>query len=248
VDRYATHIVGCGEGAMDAAWRSDWRHDPRCRVIYNSVDPARFADDVDRDGVRRDLGVPAAARLFLHVGNLVAPKNHPRLIEIFAAIHRVDPGAWLVLAGAGTNEPGGEVARQAARLGVSRWVLALGRRSDVPRLIEAADVLLLPSVLEGLPGVVLEACAVGVPVLATDLPGVREVAARLSLVRCLGLSASDQRWAQEALSLPREAERLQLREAAAEAFRASVFHIDQAVDAHRELWTRPVAREAPRCS
>ena len=113
----------------------------------------------------------------------------------------------------------------------------LGVRHDVPQLLEASDVLLLPSIREGLPGVVLEACASGVPVLATDLPGVREIASRLPLVRYLPLSADDAEWAAAAVGLPNQASQLGLRGAAAETFRASVFHIDRMVKAHRLLWS-----------
>ena len=248
IDRFATDIVACGEGAMDAVWRAGWRTDPRCRVIYNSVDSARFAGRVDRNGVRADLGIPRAARLFVHVGNQVAEKNHPRLLAIFAEMTRMSSSAWLVLAGAGTDDPEGPTARGVRQRGLQNRVVVLGLRDDVPRLLKAADALLLPSWAEGLPGVVLEACAAGVPVLASDLPGVREIASRLALVRYLPLSASDGEWAHVALGLPAEAERLRLSDTAAEAFRASVFHVDRAVEAHRALWCRAGEQGAVTCS
>jgi glycosyltransferase involved in cell wall biosynthesis len=241
IDRYATDIVGCGEGAMDAVWRTGWRGDPRCRIIYNSVDPARFDQPIARERVRAELGIPVTAPLFVHVGNAVAEKNHRRLIEIFAAIRAIAPASWLILAGTGTNSPDGVTARRSRELGVGDRVVGLGLRHDVPSLLKAADALLLPSTAEGLPGIVLEACAAGLPVLATDLPGVREVAARLRLVNYLPLSESNEQWAAVAVTLPSRAEQIKLRDTAAEAFRASVFHVDRAVEAYRALWRR----EAP---
>jgi glycosyltransferase involved in cell wall biosynthesis len=127
-------------------------------------------------------------------------------------------------------------------------VIALGVRDDVPRLLAAADVLLLPSLREGLPGVVLEACAAGLPVLASDLPGVREIASRLPLVEYLPLTEPDHEWARAALALPAQAARLNLREAAAERFRASAFHIDRSVEAHRALWRGTPDGNAYACS
>ena len=59
IDRYATHIISCGEGSMDAVWRPDWRSDPRCRVVYDAVDPAPFLEPVDRERARAALGIPA---------------------------------------------------------------------------------------------------------------------------------------------------------------------------------------------
>jgi glycosyltransferase involved in cell wall biosynthesis len=248
IDRYATDIVGCGEGAMDAMWRSGWRTDLRCQVIYNAVDLARFEAAHVRDDVRSDLGIPLDSCVYLHVGNETREKNHTRLLGIFAAIRDVDKSARLVLAGAGTNDSAGATARAARAHDIEDGVLALGVRHDVPRLLAAADALLLPSTAEGLPGVVLEACAAGVPVLASDLPGVREVAARLVLVRTLPLTAPNTEWAAAAMALPAEAERIRLRQTAADALRGSVFHVDRAVEAHRALWRRPGTSRILQCS
>ena len=127
-------------------------------------------------------------------------------------------------------------------------MLGLGVRDDVPQLLKMSDVLLLPSIHEGLPGVVLEACATGTPVLASDLPGVREIASRLPLVRYLPLTAADEEWADAALDLSSEAPLPRPSAASIDAFRASVFHIDRAVEAHRELWDGIPGRGGLACS
>jgi glycosyltransferase involved in cell wall biosynthesis len=238
LDASATDVVGCAEGVLDAVWQSRWRQDPRCQVIYNGIDPDRFRVTVDRDDLRDELGLPRDALVFVHVGYDAEEKNHPRLLKIFAEIRRRAPGARLVLAGDGTDCPGRVVFRHIREFALQDSVDALGVRRDIPRLLAAADVLLLPSLAEGLPGVVLEACAAGVPVLATDLPGVREIAARLPAVYYLSLAQDDREWARTALSLPGEARALRLRETAAAVFRHSVFDVDRAVVAHRALWCR----------
>jgi glycosyltransferase involved in cell wall biosynthesis len=184
----------------------------------------------------------------LHIGNQVSEKNHRRLLTIFAEVRKLDPSAWLALVGARTDERDGEIARAIVDLGIRDRVVTAGIRSDVPRLLNASDILLLPSLREGLPGVVLEACAAGVPVLASNLPGVREIASRLRLVRYLPLSASDTEWARAALALPGEAARLRLKEHAGRAFRSSVFDVEQAVEAHRVLWRGPGKEQALACS
>lgn len=238
VQRCATDIIACGEGSMDAIWGTAWREDRRCQVVYDAIDPSRFEAPVDRAAVRARLGVPPHGPLFLHVGNVVAEKNHRRLLDIFAAICRADPSARLVLAGNGTDAASGVVRTAIEDLGLQREVLPLGVRDDVPQLLKAADVLLLPSVREGLPGVVLEACAVGLPVLASDLPGVIEIRDRLPLVHALPLTLGDTVWAAAALALPAQAEQIRLRERAPALFQPTVFHVDRAVEAHRLLWRR----------
>jgi glycosyltransferase involved in cell wall biosynthesis len=243
IDRFATDIVACGVASMDAVWREGWRGDGRCRIIYNAVDVARFERGPGAAGrVRAELGIVEGAPLYIHIGNETFEKNHSRLLAIFSAILKIDPRSYLVLAGTGTDNPDGTTAQAARAHGIETRVLALGVRDDVPNLLSAADALLLPSRAEGLPCVVLEACAAGVPVLASDLPGVREVAAHLPLVRTLPLSAADTAWAQAATALPAEAERIRLRQTAAHAFRTSVFHFGRAVEQHRALWRRAELR------
>jgi glycosyltransferase involved in cell wall biosynthesis len=246
IDRYATDIVAPGEWIINGMWRPDWHRESRCRVLYDGVDPARFERPADAIGVRAELGIPASARLYVHVGNALPVKNHCRLLDIFAELRRRADSNWLLLAGAGTDDPLGPVVQGIRDRGIEDRVVALGPRHDVPRLLHTADALLLPSLSEGLPGVVLEACAVGVPVLATDLPGVREIASRLPLVCYLPLRATDAEWAAAAAALPEEATRQQLRKRAPDLFRASLFHVDRAVAAHRVLWNSVRQRDARR--
>jgi glycosyltransferase involved in cell wall biosynthesis len=250
IDRHATDIVGCCETVLEHAWGEDWRGDSRCRAIYYGSEVADLENRSDRSGVREELRVPADAVMFLHLGRCSpdGQKNHQRLLSIFAEICKVMPAARLVLAGRGTDDAGGAIACRICELGLQDRIRTLGVRNDVARLLAAADALLLPSLFEGLPNVVLEACAAGVPVLATDLGGVREIASRLAIVHCLPLSASDPEWAAAASQLPVEAERVRLKDTATDAFRASIFHIDRAADAHRLLWSRANVRRELACS
>jgi glycosyltransferase involved in cell wall biosynthesis len=246
IDRYATDIVASGEWIMSAMWRPDWHRESRCRVVYDGVDPARFERAADVIGVRAELGIPGSARLYVHVGNALPVKNHGRLLDIFAELRRRASCNWLLLAGAGTDDPGAPVVQGIRSRGIQDRVVALGVRHDIPTLLHTADALLLPSLSEGLPGAVLEACAIGVPVLATDLPGVRAIAARLPLVSYLPLRATDAEWADVAAALPDTATRQQLRKMAPDLFRASLFHVDRAVAAHRVLWNSVRQRDARR--
>jgi glycosyltransferase involved in cell wall biosynthesis len=247
IDRHATHILGVCEAALEHGWGPSWRSDPRCRVIYNGIDVERLLGGYPTTQARARFGVPPDALMMLHVGRVAPPKNHARVVEIFAQALAKNSSCWLVLAGRGTDDPRGPVARRAASLGVAARVIALGETNDVAPLLVAADLLILPSLWEGLPGAALEACAAGVPVLASDLPGVAEIAARLPLVQRLPLSAPDAQWAEAALALPALAKRRALREHSADAFRSSEFHIDRAVQAHLIVWgcgARPAGAHA----
>jgi len=194
IDFSATRILAVCAGALDAVWGEKWRRDPRFEVVYNGMDLERFKGAPDREEVRSELGL-AEGPVYIHIGRFDPPKNHRRLVEIFAALSRRTPGSRLLLVGRGGNDLEDEARSRADELGVSDSIVFAGERDDVPRLLRAADLLILPSQWEGLPGVVLEALASGLPVLASDLPGVREIAERTRGVTPLSLARSDQEWA-----------------------------------------------------
>lgn len=248
IDRYATHILAVGEAAMAGAWGPHWRSDPRCQVIYNGLEPARFETETDPEAVRQEFGVPPEAPLYIHVGHMRKPKNHLRLLSIFAEVLQQQPAARLLMVGRGGNRIERRVGKRIAELGIRHRVVLCGQRTDVPRLLGAADALIFPSLWEGLPGAVLEACAAGTPVLASDLPGVREIAARLPQVHCLSLDAEDAKWAQVLGEIPGRRDAESARRQARQSFAGSVFTISQCAGRHCRVWQglgpEPTARDA----
>lgn len=194
IDSCAHCVVGVCRGVLDAVWGERWRRDPRFEVVYNGMDLERFKGAPDREEVRSELGLPGGP-VYIHIGRFDPPKNHRRLVEIFAALSRRTPGSRLLLVGRGGNDLEDEARSRADELGVSDSIVFAGERDDVPLLLRAADLLIFPSLWEGLPGAVLEALASGLPVLASDLPGVVEIAERTRGVTPLSLARSDQEWA-----------------------------------------------------
>ena len=94
-----------------------------------------------------------------------------------------------------------QVREMVRRLHLLDGVALAGNRSDIVRLVKAADLMIFPSLWEGLPGAVLEAASAGIPVLASDLPGVRELAEHLSRIEALSLERADRDWALRAAEL-----------------------------------------------
>lgn len=151
--------------AAAQGWRrapADW-HPPLVAAVANGIAPPVAVVMA---------GVPAGAGLvILCVGRFTPQKRHRVLLGALARLRRqgmTPPRLWL----AGAGEGQARVERWAARLGLD--VAFLGRRDDVPALMAAADVLALPSAFEGLPLVVLEAMALGLPVVATRIGGTTE--------------------------------------------------------------------------
>jgi glycosyltransferase involved in cell wall biosynthesis len=108
--------------------------------------------------------------LLFHVGGLTAEKNHRGLLQAFRVVQRQFPHSHLVLCGEGPLRE--QIEQQYLHLGLQGRVHLLGNRPDVRELLSAAALLLLPSDVEGVPGVVLEAAACGVPAVCTCVGGV----------------------------------------------------------------------------
>lgn len=142
-------------------------------VVPNGHDPARYDAPLDREALRASVGIRDGERMLVYVGRFIESKRTCDLVE---AIHRLagHPVPFRVLlVGDGHLRP--ELEAQIASLGLGERVTFLGSRKDVPELLRAADLFVFPSALEGLPNAVVEACLAGVPVVAADIPGTRDV-------------------------------------------------------------------------
>ena len=142
----------------------------RLHPVYNGIDFQQFRP-ADPATARRELGLPQTGPIVLFVGNFVAIKNPLLLLQAHARF----AGAHLVLVGGGAMEK--QVRDLAARLGSAGRITFAGRRSatEVARFMQASDVLALPSWNEGVPNVILEAFACGLPVVASRVGGIAEV-------------------------------------------------------------------------
>jgi glycosyltransferase involved in cell wall biosynthesis len=150
---------------------------PRARieVIPRGRDVARMgrASADRRHEVRGRLGIPLNAVLVLAVARQERQKGLDVLVKAFPIVTRRFPDAMLVVAGR-EGRATADLQRIRTEIAVEPYVHFLGERADVADLLCAADAFVLPSRREGLPGSVLEAMAMGAPVVASDLPTVRE--------------------------------------------------------------------------
>jgi glycosyltransferase involved in cell wall biosynthesis len=146
--------------------------DDKLAMIYSGID-AEEPPAVDPAEVRRSFGWPADAPLVLFAGRLMAQKGVDDLMLALDVLHNVRPGVKTLIVGGGPLRSVLEETAHAYRLDDA--VKFLGHRDDVPRLLAASDVLVLPSLYEGLPNVVLEAMRFRKPVVATSAPGTTEV-------------------------------------------------------------------------
>lgn len=145
----------------------------RMRVIHRGVDTDIFNPRYDKAEVRAELGLKEEDFFILYVGRLVKPiemKGTGYMIEAVKDLVPIYKNLKLVLVGDGDGrEKNEELAKSISS------VIFTGYRSDVYRFMSAADALVLPSLCEGCPNVVLEACACGAPVVASRVGAVPEL-------------------------------------------------------------------------
>jgi glycosyltransferase involved in cell wall biosynthesis len=144
----------------------------RLRIIPNAVETDGLVGAGVAD-LRAELGLPAGCPLVLSVGRLSAEKGHRHLVEAARRVVQELRDAHFVVLGDGRERR--RLGEQARRLGLNGRFLFPGFRDDARQVMAQADVLALPSLTEGLPNVLLEAFAAGVPVVATAVGGVPEL-------------------------------------------------------------------------
>jgi glycosyltransferase involved in cell wall biosynthesis len=145
----------------------------RMMWIRNAIDSKFFRRSGTPDSAfRAELGIPPAATVVGAVGRLNGEKDYPNLLRAAQILLKQRPELYFVIAGKGELEP--ELKALAAELGVDQRVIFMGHFHDVRKVFELMDLYVLSSTREGLPNTVLEAMAMGVPIVSTDVDGVKE--------------------------------------------------------------------------
>jgi glycosyltransferase involved in cell wall biosynthesis len=145
----------------------------RIRLIPNIHEQEQFQRPVDRRQVRNALGVDADAPLLIHVGRFATSKRVEDLIEAVHLLAPKYPELRLLLVGDGPERP---IIEQCIReSNLTRQIILLGVRDDIPALLKSSDLFVFPSEIEGSPNAVIEACLAEVPIVACDVLGVRDV-------------------------------------------------------------------------
>ncbi len=171
-NRLSSHVVAVSESTRSYLLQHEGLA-PQCvTTVLNGISLDTYQPRPElRAEVRRQLGIPADAFVVGGIGRLAYQKNFALFLDIAAEVAKQHPHAVFLIAGTGPDEA--ELRTQAARLAVP--VHFLGFVADTARLYPALDCLLLTSRFEGLPITILEAMACRIPIVASDLDGMREV-------------------------------------------------------------------------
>jgi glycosyltransferase involved in cell wall biosynthesis len=177
-------LFACSSYVAEPLWAL--HPSPAVKVVYNPVDVNQFDPSaISRETARSRLGLDQTTAVLVVVAQIIPWKAQDDAIRILAELKRVHPDVCLLLVGSPkfTNRAArwdskafvSRLDQLISSLGVQEEVRFLGERDDVPEVLRAADIALLPSWEEPFGMCVIEAMAMGLPVLATNVGGPREV-------------------------------------------------------------------------
>lgn len=161
------------------------------KVVRNGIDIERFRNpSVPRIEVRHGLGIGNGAFVLCHIGRFVPAKNHSFLIGVFVRLLERRPDSVLILVGTGEDKE--KVEAMIKENGIEDKVIILSNVVDVPSLLASSDALILPSLFEGLPVVLVESQAAGIRTIVSDR--VNEEVYLSNLIIPLSLEQSKDEW------------------------------------------------------
>lgn len=231
-----------------AVSRANQRHlteRKRCRPdrivqIHNGRDLKAFSPDPGaRARTRASLGVAPDDVLIVHVGRLTEQKGHRYLLDAYAVVRDQIPGARMVFVGDGDLRA--DLERLVHERGWAADVLFAGYQSAARGFLAAADIVVLPSLFEGLPLVAVEAGAMGRPMVATDVDGTPEVVLD-GITGLLVPPGNPARLSSALIELAVDPGRRERMGAAARDFVVEHFGVEHHVAQHAALYTRLVMR------
>ena len=198
-----THKFACSD---DAAYYLFGKNIADVHIIKNAIDVEKFRFSTEvREKVRESLGVTDNDFVIGNIGRFMTQKNHKFVIEVFNLITRERPTSKLILIGEGPLE--NEIRSQVSELGLASKVIITGSVSNVNEYLQAMDVLLFPSLYEGLGMVLIEAQSAGIDCFASEynVPSEADVT---GLVKFLPLSDNAGYWAKTIIATDLNKDRL----------------------------------------
>ncbi len=192
VAKYINGRAACSEVAAEWFFGS---HPKGVKIFPNAVDISKYEPDEKKmHDMKKQLGVEDKF-VIANVARFAPEKNHKFLISIFDTLSKKE-NAHLILCGNGELKSG--IEQLVEEKGLSEQVSFLGMRRDIPDILQAVDVMVMPSLFEGLPFVLVEAQAAGVPCVVSDT--VSEEAKLTDILEYMSLESSEEQWADKILS------------------------------------------------
>lgn len=193
INKYTDYPMACSAAAGKWMYKN---HD--FKVVNNAIDIKKFEYSPEKaKRIREEFNI-GDAKLYGNIANLLECKNQLFAIDVFAKILEEDPDARFIFVGEGEMRP--LLTQKIKDMHLEDKVILAGMRSDVPDIMSAMDVMLFPSIFEGLPLTLIEAQASGLPSLISDRI-TDDVIVTDGVIEKLGIEKLPQEWAKTALKM-----------------------------------------------
>jgi glycosyltransferase involved in cell wall biosynthesis len=171
-ERYVERFIAVSETLKKALIEGHGISSERIVKIYNGIELDKFRPDLKQPNLKKQWGITPETPLIGAIGRMVWQKGFKFLIKAISDIMGVAPDARFLFVGEGPLRA--DLENLAQKLNLYDRVIFTGFRSDIPDLLSTMDVLVVPSLLEGFPMITLEAMAMAKPIIASDIPGIKE--------------------------------------------------------------------------
>lgn len=166
-------------------------------IIHNALDTDIYEySKLGRKCIREEFNISDDDIVVGNIGRFMVQKNHKFIIDVFEQVHKKNSNTYLMLVGNGELE--NEIRDKVSKKGLQKFVIFTGVRSDIPKILSSMDVLLMPSLYEGMPNTVIEAQATGLPCVISDT--ITREADITGLVKYVPLSQSYEVWGDSVLT------------------------------------------------
>lgn len=192
VKLFSTDIIAVSNSTMLATIGSDYLKDKRCKVLYNGIQTKTILQNA-RQVLLNKYHIDSAAKIILNVGRMDYQKNHFKLLSIFKE-YANNLNVVLLLVGNNDTPIGNALKKKVNEMGLNDKVIFCGITSNIRIFYCAADVMLFPSLYEGLPGVLLEALSFGLPVVASKISEHEELIQYLIGLYLVNLNDKNSEW------------------------------------------------------
>ena len=168
--RFTTAALGNSKAVVQQLYEEGFTSN-NTSLVYNGIDLWPFQNLLTKQELRDNLSINQDALVFIIVANLIPYKGHLDLLNALGKIHSQLPKSWKLLCVGNDNGILSQLKEHSQMLGINNHVEFLGKRSDTPQLLAAADIGILCSHEEGFSNAILEGMAAGLPMVVTNVGG-----------------------------------------------------------------------------
>lgn len=209
-------------------------HSNDFHVISNgiNVDKYKFLENNKRD-MKKELNIPKDYKVIITVARIDYQKNYPKIINVFNKIHNMDRKTVLVIVGTGSKYA--EILSLVQKYNLNDSVMFLGIRKDVNKLLSAANLMLMPSLIEALPFSLIESQAAGVPAAVSKgiIPAQENITGELVYI---SLDKNDMYWAKNCLNILKRDISIDEKNNMFRTVYASNFNLDKSINLIRKIY------------